>query len=160
MSLEIGAKAPSFTLPATGGQTISLSDFKGKPVILYFYPKDDTPGCTQESCDFRDNFSALDSQGIAVLGISKDSVAKHEKFKEKYQLNFPLLSDEDGATVQAYGAWVEKSMYGKKYMGIERMTYLIDGNGIIAQIWPKVKIAGHAEEVRKAAETLLTTQAA
>lgn len=160
MPLEIGTKAPSFTLPATGDQTISLSDFKGKPVIVYFYPKDDTPGCTQESCDFRDNVSTLDSKGVTVLGISKDSVAKHEKFKEKYQLNFPLLSDEKGDVVEAYGAWVEKSMYGKKYMGIERMTYLIDANGTIAQIWPKVKIAGHVDEVCQAAETLIKTKAA
>ena len=154
MTLAIGDKAPDFTLPATGGETITLSALKGAPVVVYFYPKDDTPGCTTEACDFRDNMNILKSHGVTVIGISKDSVKKHEKFKEKFSLNFPLASDEEGKAVEAYGVWVEKSMYGKKYMGIDRATYLIDANGKLAQIWRPVKVPGHAAEVLAAAEKL------
>lgn len=150
MSLKEGDKAPAFTLPDETGQTVSLADFHGHPVILYFYPKDDTPGCTSEACGFRDNLSALKSVNAAVLGISKDSVKSHAKFKEKYELNFPLLSDEAGEVCAAYDVWKEKSMYGKKYMGIERTTFLIDGHGNIARIWPKVSVTGHVDEVVKA----------
>ena len=123
---------------------------KGKKVVLYFYPKDDTSGCTQESCDFRDNLAAFSRSGAAVIGISRDPVASHDKFKKKHALNFPLASDEDGKVCEKYGVWAEKSMYGKKYMGIERSTFLIDENGKISQVWRKVKVAGHAEEVLRA----------
>lgn len=145
--LNIGVPAPAFTLPADGGKEISLSDFIGKKVVLYFYPKDDTPGCTAESCAFRDNlpnFKKLDTQ---IIGISKCSVKKHDKFKEKYELNFPLVSDENEDTCERYGTWVEKSMYGRKYMGIERSTFLIDEHGKIEKIWRKVKVPGHINEI-------------
>lgn len=154
MILAIGKKAPDFSLPATDGETIHLRDLKGQPVIVYFYPKDDTPGCTAQACDFRDSFNALKKSGIAVIGISKDSVKAHEKFTEKYDLNFPLASDETGKTLEAYGVWVEKSMYGKKYMGIERSTFLIDHEGNLAQEWRKVSVPGHVAEVLAAAENL------
>jgi peroxiredoxin Q/BCP len=159
MALNIGDKAPDFTLPATTGESITLSKLK-TPALVYFYPRDDTPGCTKEACDFRDNFNRLKSAGVTVLGISKDNLASHEKFQKKFDLNFPLLSDETGKTVEAYGAWVEKSMYGKKYMGIERMTFLVDENGKIAQLWPKVKVEGHVDEVIDAAQKLKTSKAA
>jgi peroxiredoxin Q/BCP len=148
--LKQGSPAPGFTLPADGGGKISLSDFQGRNVALYFYPKDDTPGCTAESCDFRDQAPDFENLNAAIIGISKDSPASHDKFKKKYNLNFPLASDEDGKVCEAYGVWVEKSMYGKKYMGIERSTFLIDAQGQIAAIWRKVKVEGHAAEVRKA----------
>ncbi|ODS01730.1 alkyl hydroperoxide reductase [Methyloceanibacter superfactus] len=154
MSVDVGDKAPSFTLPADGGGKVSLKDFKGKTVVLYFYPKDDTSGCTAEACAFRDalpDFSKVDAE---IVGISKDPVKKHDKFKEKYELNFPLASDEDGAVCEAYGTWVEKSMYGRKYMGIERSTFLIDGKGVVRNVWRKVKVPGHADEVLKAAAAL------
>ncbi len=154
MSVEVGEKAPSFTLPADGGGKISLNDFKGKTVVLYFYPKDDTSGCTAEACAFRDalpDFSKVDAE---IIGVSKDPVKKHDKFKDKYELNFPLASDEDGAVCEAYGTWVEKSMYGRKYMGIERSTFVIDGKGVVRNVWRKVKVPGHADEVLKAAEAL------
>lgn len=145
--LKTGSKAPDFTLPADGGNSIALSRFQGQPVVLYFYPKDDTPGCTQEACDFRDNISGLKRLKVQVIGVSKDSVKKHDKFKEKYELNFPLVSDEDGAICEKYGVWVEKSMYGKKYMGIERTTFLIDAQGKIAHIWRKVSVTDHVTEI-------------
>lgn len=154
MSVDVGDKAPSFTLPADGGGKVSLKDFKGQTVVLYFYPKDDTSGCTAEACAFRDalpDFSKVDAE---IVGISKDPVKKHDKFKEKYELNFPLASDEDGAVCEAYGTWVEKSMYGRKYMGIERSTFLIDGKGVVRNVWRKVKVPGHADEVLKAAAAL------
>ncbi len=160
MSLSIGKKAPDFTLPCTTGENVTLSDLKGKPVVLYFYPKDDTPGCTAESCDFRDNFGALKKMGAQVFGLSKDSIKSHLKFIEKYDLNFPLLSDEEGKTVAAYGAWVEKSMYGKKYMGIERSTFLIDADGKLAQIWRNVKVDGHVAEVMDEVKKLKKAEAA
>ena len=153
MPLKIGSKAPDFTLPSIDGD-VRLSDFKGKTVVVYFYPKDDTPGCTAEACDFRDTLVRLKRTGAVVLGISKDSVKKHQKFAEKYDLNFPLLADEDGKTVEAYGVWVEKSMYGKKYMGIERATFLIDDNGKIAHIWNNVKVPGHVDDVLNTIKSL------
>lgn len=160
MTLEAGQKAPDFTLPATGNETITLSALKGNPVVVYFYPKDDTPGCTTEACNFRDNTDTMEENGVTVIGISKDSVKSHEKFKEKFQLNFPLASDEDGKTLEAYGVWVEKSMYGKKYMGVERATFLIDANGVIARVWRDVKVTGHVDEVRQAALDLKNAKAA
>lgn len=149
--LKEGDKAPDFSLPADDGKTISLGDYKGRKLVLYFYPKDDTPGCTQESCDFRDNLADFNKSRITVLGISKDSIAKHVKFKEKHRLNFPLLSDETGTMCEDYGVWTEKNMYGRKFMGIERTTFLIDENGIIRRIWRKVKVEDHAAEVLKEA---------
>ena len=160
MTLQIGQQAPDFTLPATDYETIALKGLQGQAVVLYFYPKDDTPGCTTESCEFRDNFNALKSISVTVLGVSKDSVKSHDKFKEKYKLNFPLLSDEEGAMLNAYGVWTEKSMMGKKYMGIERSTFLIDGTGKIVQIWRNVKVADHVAEVVDAARKLQQQQKA
>ncbi|MGA9541507.1 MAG: thioredoxin-dependent thiol peroxidase [Methyloceanibacter sp.] len=154
MSLEAGDKAPSFNLPTDGGGTISLKDLKGKTVILYFYPKDDTSGCTAEACAFRDVLPDFSKAKAKVVGVSKDPVKKHDKFKEKYDLTFPLASDEDGKVCDAYGTWVEKSMYGRKYMGIERSTFLIDGTGVIREIWRKVKVPGHVDAVLKAAQEL------
>ncbi len=154
MSLDVGAPAPDFTLPTDGNGSITLSALTGKPVVLYFYPKDDTSGCTAEACQFRDmqpDFSGVDA---VVIGLSKDSVASHDKFKKKYELPFTLASDTDGAVCEAYGVWVEKSMYGKKYMGIERATYLIDRDGKIAKVWRKVKVPGHGADVLKAVKAL------
>ncbi len=146
-SLQSGDKAPDFTLPADNNNEISLSGLKGKKVVLYFYPKDDTPGCTTEACDFRDNLGKLEKQGVTVIGVSKDTVAKHDKFKAKHDLNFPLVSDEEGTLCEAYGVWVEKNMYGRKYMGIERATFLIDEKGKIEQVWRKVKVKGHVQAI-------------
>jgi len=157
--LKVGDIAPDFTLPTNGGDTLTLSNFKGQKVILYFYPKDNTPGCTQESCDFRDGaekFSALNAQ---IIGVSKCSVKKHDNFVEKYNLNFPLISDENDTLCETYGTWVEKNMYGKKYMGIERSTFLIDEQGKILQIWRNVKVKGHAESVKSEIETLEKSKA-
>ena len=149
--LQTGSTAPNFELPSDTGNTISLKDFAGQKVVLYFYPKDDTPGCTQESCDFRDSFSRVQAKGAIVLGVSKDSVASHQKFKTKFSLPFPLLSDESGKMLEAYKVWNEKSMYGKTFMGIDRTTYLIDvdanGNGTILKAYPKVKVTGHVDEI-------------
>lgn len=147
--LKAGDTAPDFTLPTDGGGSVKLSQLRGAPVVIYFYPKDDTPGCTKESCDFRDNFAAFRKVGATVIGISRDSAAKHDKFKAKYDLPFTLGADEDGAVCAAYGVWVEKSMYGRKYMGIERSTFLIGADGKIAQIWRKVSVTGHADAVKK-----------
>jgi peroxiredoxin Q/BCP len=148
-----GKKAPAFALEATDGTKIALKDFAGKqPVVLYFYPKDMTSGCTTEACDFRDNGAALKKLGVAVLGVSPDSVKSHGKFTEKEQLNFPLLADVEKKVAEAYGVWVEKSMYGRKYMGIERSTFLIDKDGKIAKAWRKVKVPGHVAEVLAAAK--------
>ena len=154
MSLEIGDKAPDFTLPTDGSGTVSLKALKGKPVILYFYPKDDTSGCTKEACGFRDALPDFTKTGAAVIGVSKDGVASHDKFKKKYKLPFTLASDEDVAVAKRYGVWVEKSMYGRKYMGMDRSTFLIDGKGVIRGVWRKVKIPGHVEEVLAAAKEL------
>lgn len=145
--LEVGHKAPNFTLPDSEGIKVSLSDFKDQNVILYFYPKDMTSGCTQEACDFRDLFPKFEKMNSVIIGISIDSVAMHKKFVEKYDLPFILLADEDKKVVEKYGVWKEKSMYGKKYMGIERTTFIIGTDGKIKRIFPKVKVAGHADEV-------------
>ena len=148
--LTSGDPAPDFTLPADGGGEITLSALQGRKVILYFYPKDDTSGCTAQACAFRDELPAFKKMNAQIVGISKDSVKKHDKFRDKYELNFPLASDEEGGVCEQYGVWVEKSMYGRKYMGIERTTFLIDEKGIIRNIWRKVKVPGHAEEVKQA----------
>lgn len=160
MSVVIGKKAPDFKLEATGGETIQLSKLKGQPVVVYFYPKDDTPGCTAEACGFRDTMGELQKMDVTVIGISKDSVASHEKFAKKYELNFPLASDSDGKVCEAYGTWIEKSMYGRKYMGIDRATFLVDAKGQIAQIWRKVSVPGHIAEVAKAINDLHKAEAA
>lgn len=147
----VGKAAPAFTLPAHPAGKVSLKDFKGKQaVVLYFYPRDNTPGCTTEACDFRDRWENLKKQGVAVLGVSTDSVASHEKFAKKFELPFTLLSDEDHAVAEKYGVWVEKSNYGKKYMGLQRATFLIGKDGKIAAVWPKVKVAGHVAQVAEA----------
>ena len=154
MSLEVGDKAPDFALPADDGGKIALKDLKGKAVVLYFYPKDDTSGCTVEACAFRDAFPDFSKVKAEIVGISRDSVKSHDKFKAKHELPFTLASDEDGKVCEAYGTWVEKSMYGRKYMGIERATFLIDRHGVIRNVWRKVKVPGHAAEVLKAAAAL------
>ncbi|MBP5856954.1 thioredoxin-dependent thiol peroxidase [Marivibrio halodurans] len=150
MALSEGDKAPDFTLPTDGGDNIGLSELKGRWVVLYFYPRDDTPGCTKEACGFRDAIADFDKVDATIIGVSRDSVAKHEKFKAKHDLNFPLAADEDGTVCEAYGVWVEKNMYGRKSMGIERSTFLIDPEGKIAKIWRKVKVPGHVEAVQDA----------
>lgn len=147
MALAAGTMAPDFRLPSTTGSEIGLSDLRGKKVVLYFYPRDSTPGCTTESCDFRDRHDALEQEGAVVLGVSKDSLASHEKFRTKYELPFPLLTDADNAVATLYEAYGEKMMYGKKVMGTIRSTYLIDEEGKIAAVWSPVRVAGHAEEV-------------
>ncbi len=144
---KVGQKAPDFTLTNDAGQKVKLSDFKGKKIVLYFYPKDDTPGCTAEACAFRDGIEEIKSRGAVVLGVSIDSVESHKKFKNKFDLNFPLLADTDKKIVEAYGTWKEKSMYGKKYMGIERTTFIIDEQGKFSHIFPKVKVDQHYDEV-------------
>lgn len=154
MGVKVGDKAPDFTLPADGGGALSLTALKGKTVVLYFYPKDDTSGCTAEACAFRDALPDFSKVKAEIVGVSRDPVASHDKFKAKYALPFPLASDVDGKVCQAYGVWVEKSMYGKKYMGIERASFLIDGKGVVRELWRKVKVPGHAEEVLAAAEAL------
>ncbi|MCL4550935.1 MAG: thioredoxin-dependent thiol peroxidase [Bacteroidetes bacterium] len=147
--LEAGKKAPNFTLTDGNNKKISLADFKGKRVVLYFYPKDMTSGCTQEACDFRDSFPDFQKLKAVILGVSIDSPESHKKFCDKYELPFILLSDADKKVVQKYGVWKEKSMYGRKYMGIERTTFIIDGEGVIRNIFQKVKVSGHADEVMK-----------
>lgn len=145
--LKEGDTAPDFTLPADGGKTISLKDYKGKKLVLYFYPKDDTSGCTKEACAFEANLAKFSASGATILGVSKDSVKRHEKFKEKYNLTLPLLSDENSDMCERYGVWKKKSMYGREYMGIERTTFLIDEKGKIEKIWHKVKVDGHVDDV-------------
>ncbi|GAN80704.1 thioredoxin-dependent thiol peroxidase [Acidocella aminolytica] len=154
MSLTEGDYAPDFSLPATGERTVSLETLKGKPFVLYFYPRADTPGCTKEACAFQDGLPDFSGLGVTVIGVSKDKMKALEKFAEKYTLEFPLASDPDATVIDAYGAWQEKSMYGKKYMGIQRSTVLVDAHGKVAKIWPKVKIEGHAEVVLKAVKAL------
>jgi len=154
MSVTEGQIAPDFALPATDGSTVRLSDLRGKKVVLYFYPKDDTPGCTKEACAFRDNLGVLQSMGVVVLGVSPDSVASHQKFAQKYGLPFPLLADEGAQVATTYGVWKEKKQYGRTYMGIERTTFLIDENGIVQRVFPKVKVDGHVEEVIEAIRSL------
>ncbi len=149
-TLNIGDAAPDFTMPTDGNGEVSLSDFKGQSLILYFYPKDDTPGCTKEAQGFTEALEEFNGLNAAIIGVSKDSVAKHDKFKAKYDLSFPLASDEESDVCERYGVWVEKNMYGKKYMGIERATFLIDENGKIAEIWRKVKVPGHVDAVKEA----------
>ncbi|HSR70946.1 MAG TPA: thioredoxin-dependent thiol peroxidase [Kiloniellales bacterium] len=149
-----GKQAPDFTLPTDGGGTVRLEDLRGRKVVLYFYPKDDTPGCTKEACGFRDSLPDFSKLGAEVIGISKDSVARHDRFKAKYELPFTLASDEDGKVCEAYGTWIEKSMYGRKYMGIDRATFLIDETGVLRREWRKVKVPGHVEEVLAAAREL------
>ena len=151
---EISQPAPDFTLPATGGEEITLSALKGQPVVLFFYPRDDTPGCTKESIAFSESREAFEAAGAKVFGVSKDSIASHEKFATKRDLSIPLLSDENGTVCEDYGVWKEKNMYGKKYMGIERTTYLIAADGTVAQVWNKVKVPGHAEAVLEAVRAL------
>lgn len=151
---EQGSSAIAFTLETDGGDKVSLKEFGGKPVVLYFYPKDDTSGCTKEALDFSANAAAFKKLGATVIGVSKDSVASHDKFKKKHKLNLILASDPEGKTIESYGSWVEKSMYGRKYMGIDRSTFLIDGKGKIARIWRKVKVPGHVEEVLETLRSL------
>jgi peroxiredoxin Q/BCP len=151
VELVEGRKAPDFSMPASGGRTVSLKGQKGRPFVLYFYPKADTPGCTKQACGFQEALPQLAKAGIDVIGVSKDKMKPIEKFAEKFALTFPLASDETTGIAEAYGVWVEKSMYGKKYMGMERTTFLIDGAGRIARIWRKVKVPGHAAEVMAAA---------
>ena len=154
MTLEIGSMAPDFSLPVDGGETLKLSDLRGKNIVLYFYPKDDTPGCTTEAKDFTAQAAAFENANTVVLGMSKDTVAKHEKFIAKHELSVQLVSDEEGSAIEAYGVWVEKNMYGRKYMGIERATYLIDSEGTIQKIWRKVRVKGHVDAVLEAAQAL------
>lgn len=151
---DLSETAPDFTLPRDGGDEITLSALRPGAVVLFFYPRDDTSGCTKEAIAFTDLQGDFDAAGVTILGISKDSIAKHDKFRDKHDLGVALLSDEDSDVCERYGVWKEKSMYGKKFMGIERSTFLIDGNGKIARIWPKVKVPGHAEEVLEAAKAL------
>ena len=144
----IGRPAPDFSLPSTTGENISLKQFKGKKtVVLYFYPKDETPGCTREACDFRDHTAELEAAKVVVLGVSTDSLESHQHFKEKQKLPFPLLSDEDAAVSKLFGVYKQKNLYGKKHLGIERTTFVIDKTGRVAQIWPKVKVDGHIQDV-------------
>ncbi len=145
--MKVGDKAPDFAAADETGRTVKLADFKGKSVVLYFYPKDMTPGCTTEACSFRDNYSAIKKKGAVVLGVSKDSGASHVKFKDKYDLPFPLLADEDLKVIKAYGSWGERSMYGRKFIGIIRSTVVIGPDGKVKAVFPKVKVAGHTEEV-------------
>lgn len=151
---ELSQPAPDFSLPVTGGGTVSLADLKGTPAVLFFYPRDDTPGCTKESIGFSEHLADFEAAGAKVFGISRDTMAKHDKFTVKHDLTVPLLSDENGEMTEAYGVWVEKNMYGKKSMGIERATYLIDAQGDIAKIWRKVKVPGHVEAVLDAVKAL------
>jgi peroxiredoxin Q/BCP len=154
MTVTVGKPAPDFTLPTDGGGKISLKGLRGKNVVIYFYPKDDTTGCTAEACGFRDQLPKFGKLNATVIGISRDSVAKHDKFKAKYELPFTLASDDKGAVTERYGVWVEKSLYGRKYMGIERATFLIDDKGVVRQEWRKVKVAGHVDDVLKAVKAL------
>lgn len=151
---EISQPAPDFTLPSTDGGDVTLSALQGQPVVLFFYPRDNTPGCTKESIGFSESKAAFEAAGAKVFGISKDSMASHDKFVAKKELTVPLLSDEHGSACEDYGVWKEKSMYGKKFLGIERSTFLIAADGTIARIWPKVKVPGHVEEVLEAVQAL------
>ena len=153
-ALEVGSAAPDFDLPRDGGGQVSLASLKGRSFVLYFYPKDDTPGCTKEAIGFTEQAEAFAKLGVEIFGVSKDPVAKHEKFIAKHALGVALLSDAESDMCERYGVWVEKAMYGKKYLGIERATFLIDGEGVIRAIWRKVKVPGHVEAVLKEAEAL------
>ena len=145
--LEPGATAPDFTLPAADGAEVTLHELRGKPVVLYFYPRDDTPGCTREACAFRDRKAELGQLGAAVLGVSPDDVSSHEKFRDKHGLNFPILADVDHKVADGYGAWREKVRFGKRAMGIERSTFLIDADGVVRKVWKRVQVDGHDEQV-------------
>jgi peroxiredoxin Q/BCP len=150
MPIQSGTRAPDFALPSDTGETVSLQDLEGKTVVLYFYPKDDTPGCTTEACEFRDSWKAVQKSGAIVLGVSPDGVESHRKFRAKFKLPYPLLADEDHAVADAYGVWGEKSMYGRKYYGILRTTFIVDRTGLVRRVFEKVKPAGHAAEVLEA----------
>jgi thioredoxin-dependent peroxiredoxin len=152
--ISVGKSAPAFSLDTDAGEKLSLKDLKGRPVVLYFYPKDDTPGCTVEACEFRDAFPRFKGSKAVILGISPDSVKSHLKFKEKFDLPFTLLADEDHAIAEKYGVWQKKSMYGRTYMGIARTTFVIDKSGKVAKVFEKVKPKGHAEEVEQAIDEL------
>ncbi|MBW8876767.1 MAG: thioredoxin-dependent thiol peroxidase [Acidobacteria bacterium] len=152
--VEEGQSAPDFTLPADDGRKVKLSDLRGKPVVLYFYPKDDTPGCTKEACAFRDRTADLAAKGAVVLGVSPDDVTSHGQFRDKYSLNFPLLADTDHQVAESYGAWREKNLYGKTSMGIQRSTFLIDRDGKVRKAWKKVNVDGHDEQVLAALSSL------
>jgi peroxiredoxin Q/BCP len=152
--IEEGNKAPDFKLASSQGGSVSLKELRGKTVVLYFYPKDDTPGCTREACAFRDSRAALEKKGVVVLGVSGDSVASHEKFRDKYALTFPLLSDPDKEVAKKYGAWGEKVLYGKKSVGMIRSTFVIDGQGVVRKVFPRVRVDGHAEKVLEAVAAL------
>lgn len=152
--MNVGDSVPEFSLPVDGGGTITKKNLEGKKSVLYFYPKDDTSGCSKEAHAFRDLMDQFEAANTAIVGISKDSVASHDKFKAKHDLNFPLLSDQDGELCSAFGVWVEKSMYGKRYMGLERATFLVDETGAVRRVWRKVKVSGHAAEVLEAARSL------
>ena len=154
MAVNVGDKAPDFTMPTDGNGSVTLSKLRGKPVVLYFYPKDDTSGCTAQACGFRDSFPDYGTTGATVIGVSRDSVASHDKFKKKHGLPFILASDDKGEVTEGYGVWVEKSMYGRKYMGIDRSTFLIDEDGVVRGAWRKVKVPGHVAEVLKAVQAL------
>ena len=145
--LNVGSPAPAFSLQDGAGTTVSLEQLRGKRVVLYFYPKDDTPGCTKEACSFRDQMSRFKKANAVILGVSRDNAASHQRFTQKFKLSFPLLSDPDAAVCKAYGAWKEKSLYGRTYWGIERSTFVIDEQGRLAAIFPKVKVDGHSDEV-------------
>ena len=153
-TLKIGEPAPDFRLPADNGTTVSLADFRGKKVILYFYPKDDTPGCTSQACGFRDAYPQIEEKNAVVIGVSPDSVKSHQKFKTKYDLPFLLVADEDHQLAEAYGVWGEKSMYGKRYFGIERTTFLINQTGKIIAVWRKVKVKNHVQEIIEKIEAI------
>ncbi len=153
-TLKEGGKAPAFSLPAAGGTTISSKALAGRTIVLYFYPKDDTSGCTKQAIGFTEKLDAFRAAGAEVIGVSKDSVASHDKFAKKHGLGIALGSDPEGATIEAYGSWVEKSMYGRKYMGIDRSTFLIDGKGVLRRIWRGVKVPGHVDEVLEAVRSL------
>ena len=153
--IEVGAKAPAFTLAADDGSKVKLADLKGTPVVLYFYPKDDTPGCTREACAFRDRQAELKKLGAKVFGVSPDDVTSHGKFRDKYELNFTLLADPNRQAIEAYGAWREKNMYGKKSMGVQRSTYLIDADGKVAAVWKRVQVDGHDQQVIDALKELV-----
>ena len=150
--LQVGDPAPDFTLESDQGGTVSLKDLRGTPVVIYFYPKDDTPGCTKESCDFRDQYTTFQEKSVHVFGISCDDIDSHQKFSEKFSLPFPLLSDPDASVSTAYGVYKEKNMYGRKFMGIERTTFVIDGDGCLARIYPKVNVDGHVDTLLQALE--------
>jgi len=152
--VEEGKKAPAFTLTNDAGEKVKLADLQGSPVVLYFYPKDDTPGCTKEACAFRDQKTTLKKLGAVVLGVSPDDEASHAKFRDKYELNFPLLADHEHKIAEKYGAWREKNMYGKKSMGVQRSTFLIDAKGVVVKVWKKVQVDGHDEQVIEALKAL------